>query len=453
MNREFEGFSKVFSFTFKQHIKTKAYKSTLVVVLLILFLLPAVIMPISEIFSDDDSEPVSGTVEVDDWFVVNLTENADANLNALSFLFGGSEIHYYDNTEDAFEDSDEYGEKSLVLVADVGDDGGYKFEVLIPNGSEFEIEDAELASSILEYSASLIIMQMGGVSAEPTPELFAPILSQNAEDSGASNDEDVPMEAIREVFDAVLPYITIMFLYFMILFYGQGVANSVIMEKSSKLMDTFLLNVKTGGMLLGKVVSISLAGVMELAVWILGAVGGFATGTLLVKAINPDTSMGIVQFFDSLELFRGMFSLSSIILALVVLLIGFFMYCALASIGGAIAGKPEDLSSTNVIFTMALVVSFLLTINLGGANIDGAGGMTSTEPWVEWFPFTAILIMPGKILLGEVGTLQTISLIGILLAAALLIIYAAGRIYKMTALYKGKTLKIGEVIKAAFSKN
>ena len=38
---------------------------------------------------------------------------------------------------------------------------------------------------------------------------------------------------------------------------------------------------------------------------------------------------------------------------------GFLLYCALSSIGGAMAGKPEDLSVTNVLFTVILVAKLL----------------------------------------------------------------------------------------------
>ena len=448
MNREFEGFSKIFSFTFKQHIKGSAYKKTLVIVLLLCFLLPAVIMPASELMSgDEDTASQTDYFEISDLYIADLTDSG-SDWSFLSGIFGAAGVHNYNNTEAAFADAEMRGGQSLVLTADVSEDGKYSFNVLVPENSELDIHSADMFSKFIECCASYIIMQISDISAEITPELVAPVYTGSKTEGATENEAGVPIEEVREVFSAVLPYITILLLYFMILFYGQGVANSVIMEKTSKLMDMFLVSVKTGAMLLGKVVAISLAGIIELTLWICGAVGGFAVGTLIVKAINPDTSMGIIKFFDSLELFRGMFSLSSVLLAVAVLVAGFFVYCSLASIGGAIAGKPEDLSSTNVLFTMALVVSFLLTLNFGGSD-----GMISTYGWIEWFPFTAILVMPGKIMLGEVGMLQIAALIAILAATAVLIIYIAGRVYKMMSLYKGKVPKIGEVIKMVFNKN
>ena len=71
----------------------------------------------------------------------------------------------------------------------------------------------------------------------------------------------------------LLPFASLMLLYFLVLLYGQSTAASVILEKTSKLMDLFLVSVEPTAMVLGKVVATALAGLLQLAVWAAGLEG------------------------------------------------------------------------------------------------------------------------------------------------------------------------------------
>lgn len=55
----------------------------------------------------------------------------------------------------------------------------------------------------------------------------------------------------------LLPFASLMLLYFLVLLYGQSTAASVILEKTSKLMDLFLVSVEPGAMVLGKVLALT----------------------------------------------------------------------------------------------------------------------------------------------------------------------------------------------------
>ena len=81
----------------------------------------------------------------------------------------------------------------------------------------------------------------------------------------------------------LLPFASLMLLYFLVLLYGQSTAANVILEKTSKLMDLFLVSVEPGAMVLGKVLATALAGLLQLAVWAAGLAGGFAIGGAVVR--------------------------------------------------------------------------------------------------------------------------------------------------------------------------
>lgn len=86
----------------------------------------------------------------------------------------------------------------------------------------------------------------------------------------------------------LLPFASLMLLYFLVLLYGQSTAASVILEKTSKLMDLFLVSVEPTAMVLGKVLATALAGLLQLAVWAAGLAGGFAIGGAVVRQTGGD---------------------------------------------------------------------------------------------------------------------------------------------------------------------
>ena len=264
------------------------------------------------------------------------------------------------------------------------------------------------------------------------PQLLYAVSDEAEGEEGALETED-PLEEIRFVLSMVIPYLNIMVLYFFVLLYGQGVAQSVITEKTSKLMEFFLISVRPSAMILGKLTAVCLSGVIQLFSWILALMAGFGLGSLGAEAIDPETDMLVLQLLQSFgSMTEGMFSAGGVVLALAMLLTGMLLYCSLAGIGGAIAGKPEDLSSTNVMFTLILIGSFFACLLAGG--LDGSGNAAG---WMDWLPFTAVMVTPARIVLGTISLAKGFGCLLVSLATALVLTILAGRLYKQMVLYKG----------------
>lgn len=102
----------------------------------------------------------------------------------------------------------------------------------------------------------MILAQKAGLDASQLQSLSAQVESTRqvqGEDGQTLTPQQQQLETVRMVFSMALPFVLMMALYFMVLFYGQGVANNVLMEKNAKLMDTLLLAVKPTTLVLGKV--------------------------------------------------------------------------------------------------------------------------------------------------------------------------------------------------------
>lgn len=400
--------TKVFTFTLNAHLGARGYLiSTTLVALLLLLAIPGILL-----FADDQSGSVARSTQIalavhTDGLDYAPLLQMDAGVYADVAYQGAASL---DEARALCE-----GNLNSVIVAV---DGGV-LSVILPDNTDIQKSDAEAFGT---YLSSVYPFLVSGANAA-RPAYTASAMAADPTDMA---------ESVRSIFAMVLPYVVMMLLYFMMLIYGQGVANGVIMEKTSRLMDLFLVSVRPAAMILGKTLSIALAGILQSCLWMGAAVGGFALGIWLVKLINPQTTLGIISFFDLLGTMSGLFTPAGFALAVAILVAGFLMYCALASIGGAMAGKPEDLSVTNILFTIVLVGSFFACIFTGES-----AGMVSKSSILGYIPFTAILVAPSRVLLGDMTIAQGLLSLGLITAFAFALVLIAGKIYTMMAFYRG----------------
>lgn len=467
MKNELKGFEKIFAFTFRHQAGKKSFRTVTVSVAILCILIPSLIMTGIEFFGGNDSfsesaqeEAVQGEMQSnaqseaqnDGQEEAQDDESVEAlDVSALKRIFVADISKGEKGLGDGkFSVSDfrkaDYGAMAQYTGIDLS---GVEF---IDCGKDLEkaLQEARGSDDALilavnlqgsEYAVNLLIPQEStldeNIAYGVSPVFDTYVQTQIAElngpqDTSDTEEEGTEQDMVKDVLGAVLPYVNIMLIYFFVLLYGAGVSQSVVMEKSSKLMDVFLISVKPSAMILGKMTAICLAGVLQIFIWVASLIAGFAIGYFGVKAINPETDMIAVQLLSDFgKLTGGMFSASGFIFALLIILAGMLLYCALAGIGGALAGKQEDLSSTNMLFTLILVASFFACLY--------GGGITDGEPsqWLFWVPFTSIMVTPSAVLLGTISSAQAFGAFAVILVTALLFTLLAGKLYKTMALYKG----------------
>lgn len=430
--KEWRDMKKIFTFTFRSQMRSKKYRTALILVCILLFAVPLLVMAAAGRTGDSPDpaaqpEAVNPVAQV---YVVDETGLGIRGFDAIHWEEEGMEAVSWLQTEDlqAASAAAENTDDSLILLMEE-ETGAIRLHLLIPEGSSLKEEDFSNLQAGLDRSFPEVLAASAGMTEEQTQMVQNPVQAQvvTGQEDALSGEE-----LAREILSAALPYAFIMVLYFMVLIYGQNVANSVIMEKSSKLMDTFLTSVRPVSMIFGKVFAIVCSSILQFAAWIAALLLGLAAGSAVVKASGGGS--GIWQFLAGENWFGELFSLPGMILSVLLLLSGFLLYCAIASIGGSAAGKQEDLSSTNVLFTMILVVSFLVSLAVGGVGIGSSGAASA---WVYWVPFTSVLTLPGRLLLGEVSLTVGAGALAVSVAAAVLFLALAAKIYRMMALYKG----------------
>lgn len=461
-NNRFKGFSKVFSFTFRQHFKSKGYLASLIIVSLLCLLIPAGVMIGSELKSEGKTEAPdadfgNGVVKTEsvadmtmlkNLYLVDLSDEKVANFDGLAEAVKES-FGIDVNVEDFGADFEKAAKKSknstdtlLVVTEQIGQE--YTMNIVAPEGSDsgelVTILDAGmvLENLIMYYADTNAIANGGEAIYDTSLNLMDENISQEEAETLAEEESKAETNIIVNM---IVTYLNIMLLYFFVIIYGQGVANSIVMEKSSKLMESILVAVNPAAIIMGKLFAIALTGLLQLLSWIGSLIGGFAIGITAVKAINPDTTMEIVEVLRIVrELTEGIFTPLNIFLAMVFIVIGMILYCAIAAIGGSMASKAEDLSSANVIFTLILLVSFFAAL-LGGA-LEG-----ESSPILDWIPFVSVMVMPAKIMLGLSPLWKTLATTAIMLVLTVVAAAIGGKLYKSLVFYRGDVPGIKKIVK------
>jgi ABC-type Na+ efflux pump permease subunit len=97
---------------------------------------------------------------------------------------------------------------------------------------------------------------------------------------------------------------------------------------------------------------------------------------------------------------------------------------------------------------MTLVISFFVCIFSGESP-----GIISEAEWMAYVPFTAVLVMPGRILIGMATVGQGIISAALIAVCAVVMCMISGKAYTALAFYKSKPLNPMWLIKNVFRRS
>lgn len=198
--------------------------------------------------------------------------------------------------------------------------------------------------------------------------------------------------------------------------YGTLVAQGVVEEKASRVVEILLATIRPWQLLLGKIIGIGLVGLIQLV-----AIAG--AGIALALAADVLTLSGV--------------AVGTLVWGVVWYLLGFFLYAALFAGAGALVSRQEDAQSVLTPVTMVLVVGFLAGFNVMIADPDGTAARV-----LSLIPFMSPVLMPGRIATGDVVVWESALAIGLTLATIALVTYLGGRIYQNAVLHTGSRMKL-----------
>lgn len=223
----------------------------------------------------------------------------------------------------------------------------------------------------------------------------------------------------------VLGIVVTMLVFFAIYYYGYGVAMSVATEKTSRVMETLIVSAKPSRILLGKCLGMGALGLCQYA-----GILAFAAICYSIFIPGDFTLMGM-------PLSLAAFTPASAILMLVYFILGYALYAMLNAVCGAMVSKIEDLNSA----MMPVMLIEMLCFYVAYFTAISGSGEGLFQKIAMYIPFCSPFIMPFKLLNSDVSAGSIVISIAALVAAIVVVAVISMRIYSASVLHYGKRMK------------
>jgi ABC-2 type transport system permease protein len=238
------------------------------------------------------------------------------------------------------------------------------------------------------------------------------------------NVQPLPVRALEPVDErrrqsSVVAFIGVLALYGQLFAYGYWVASGVVEEKASRVVEVLLATIRPTQLLRGKILGIGSLGLCQLMV-----IGG--------AGLAASAAVGSLRFPAG--------ALSAIGIVLIWFVIGFFFYSTLFAVAGSIVPRQEDLQATMTPLTILIIASFFI----GVAAVQDPSSTLATV--ASYLPFSAPLVMPTRIALGNIALWQALLSAAISIGATFALIPVATRVYSRAMLRTGR-VRIREVLR------
>ena len=233
----------------------------------------------------------------------------------------------------------------------------------------------------------------------------------------------------------IYTFVLIYALYMAITFYGSHVMNSVVTEKTSRAMEVLATSVKPNALLFGKIISTSLAGLIQIAAIIIEA---FIC--VKISSVN-NPNFPVNQIISNIPT-------QILVYMLIFFLLGFLIYSFLYGAFASTVSKIDELSSAVMPVQIIIVFTFIVTMSaINSGNAD-----TPFNVFLSYFPFTAPMMMFTRAIISNVSTLEIILSILVLIVSTYFIGWLSARIYRVGILMYGEKPNFIKLMGAIFKK-
>lgn len=244
-----------------------------------------------------------------------------------------------------------------------------------------------------------------------------------------------------------LTYAFLMISIFAISIGGSKVAEQLVTEKSTKVIEYIMTSVKPMSLITGKVLA-SVASVMFVVGSVVASllISGVAAGALFP---NEDGSIAmpeiIVTILES-DMFVGVTPLS-IVVAVLLFLLGILFYGFIGGVAGATVSKIEEMAEGMKLFTFTMLMGAYLPMFLMICSMAGIGDWGIVTDIIYVLPITSVFILPAYILIGKVSLTIGLIALAVMIVSVLLMVMIVSKIFEYLIYYNGSPLKFKDLIR------
>lgn len=241
-------------------------------------------------------------------------------------------------------------------------------------------------------------------------------------------------------------------MFFFVMMYGSLVMQSVVEEKSNRIVEVIISSVKPFYLMMGKIIGVALTGLTQIGVWIaILAIGAFAYKSYGSFSLTAEDMSQAMEVASQNKLLAGAVNSSlasllainwfQVISCFILYFIGgYLLYAALFAMFGSAANDSQEAQQ----FITPLMVILMIAFYVGFAASKNPEGVAAI--WGSIIPFTSPVVMMVRTPF-EVPVWHILVSLLLLYATAIGMTYLAAKIYRTGILMYGKKVSFTEVFK------
>jgi ABC-2 type transport system permease protein len=230
-------------------------------------------------------------------------------------------------------------------------------------------------------------------------------------------DEDTAADGQR----TVVAIVGVVVLYSLLILFAQFVAQGVVEEKSSRVVELLLATMRPWQLLAGKILGLGVLGLGQIAV--IAAIG--IGGALAFDVVDlPGELVGTVLWL------------------LFWFVLGYALFASLFAVAASLVSRQEDLGSVLTPASLFLVAGFVVAVQAAGDPGSTLAVVTS------YVPGLSPMVMPVRQAAGDVASWEVAVAVLLMLVAIALVVRLGGRVYSGALLRTSGKTKIREALRA-----
>ncbi|WP_138733455.1 ABC transporter permease [Modestobacter excelsi] len=294
------------------------------------------------------------------------------------------------------------------------------------------VEDGDVDAALLSPSAAQpeLLVEKSGGTAETVVQgaVQGMAVTQQLADAGVQlqSPPQVDLVALDPDADAdteaaIVALVGVVVLYSLLILFGQFVAQGVVEEKSSRVVELLLATMRPWQLLAGKVLGLGLLGLAQmLVIAVIGVAGALAFDVVELPGRLIGTVVTVIAWF----------------------VLGYAFYASVFAAAASLVSRQEDLASVITPASLLLVVGFVISIQ---AAQDPTGTLSTVTSFI---PGLSPLVMPVRQAAGAAAWWEVVVAVVLMLVTIAVIVRVGGRIYSGALLRTGGKVKLRDAMRA-----
>jgi len=426
------GWKDVFSFTLTQTLKSKPY----LIAMFLMLLFSVLSMPLLGMLTKNPVAEGDVKSSITKAYLSNQTPYAELAVSA-ELATGYEEIVVEPLTESEEIVMKRLAEEefSAVLICITENEMQANIRLLkSPEGPVKNYELQALGESV-QRAYQKARMTALGVTEEQLAYLSVQVLPSAGviDTMQAEVVEDTSISMGEYWFIYVLMFIIVM----VSILSSTQVASSIVVEKSSKVLEYILISVRPLAIIVGKVLAMLAATLLQMIMLLIGLV----ISNKISVGITGEENNVLAQYLSP-EILSNL-KLVNVIIGLAVAGIGMVLYATLAGLCGATVSRMEEVNECLTVLTVATIVGFYIGIMAASGMM--ASGMTTFSTFALLFPLSSAFLLPGALLVGRVDLWILLLSVLILIISVMAMFAFVAKVYESLILHNGKRIRMKEL--------